>query len=77
MAVLDPTAGLLNDDRRCEEGGGGNANVIPGFGRGGGVLEGVLDEDIIGTKERFVGDSAGLFIDIEGWSNDGLLCSLS
>ena len=41
------------------------------------MLEGVLDEDIIGTKERFVGDSAGLFIDIEGWSNDGLLCSLS
>jgi hypothetical protein len=30
------------------------------------VPEGVLDEDIIGTKERFVGDGIGLFIDNEG-----------
>jgi len=29
----------------------------------GGVSEGVLDEDMIGTKARFVCDGAGLFID--------------
>ena len=28
--------------------------------------EGLLDEDITGTKERFICDAAGLFIDDEG-----------